>query len=72
MEHHELWVYRFEEKTSTVSSQLACPEVLERFADGKAEVELQLLGAFCQSEDIWENRPPKHGKPLQIEQRKKT
>ncbi|CAK9025938.1 unnamed protein product [Durusdinium trenchii] len=28
------------------------PEVLERFADGKAEVELQLLGAFCQSEDL--------------------
>lgn len=27
------------------------PEVLERFADGKAAVELQLLGAFCQSEE---------------------
>lgn len=26
-------------------------EVLERFADGKASVELQLLGAFCQSEE---------------------
>lgn len=27
------------------------PEVLERFVDGKASVELQLLGAFCQSEE---------------------
>ena len=26
------------------------PQVLERFVDGKASVELQLLGAFCQSE----------------------
>jgi hypothetical protein len=28
------------------------PQVLERFVDGKASVELQLLGAFCQSEAL--------------------
>jgi len=28
------------------------PEVVERFAEGHASVELQLLGAFCQSEEL--------------------
>lgn len=31
-------------------STLLAVEVVERFAEGHASVELQLLGAFCQSE----------------------